>query len=137
MKLKIKYFFVLGDNFFLEMKNSALSNENLSDQKTTERDIKRTESREQTNRFSKRCHIAIFCIIWVATCIPTNIIAAIFYFKTKNLNFSQIGDSSDITLDSFDEFQNISEAHRINASADWEGEVSTRNLTILLSIRLF
>ena len=114
------------------MKNSAVLKENSSDQKTTESNIERSESREETNRCSKNCHIAIFCVIWVAICIPTNIIAAIFFFKTKNLDFSQIGDSSDINLESLDEFQNISEEHRINASADWEEEVTIRDLTLLV-----
>ena len=116
------------------MKSSPLSKENSSDQKTTESDIKRSESREETNRCSKRCHIAIFCVIWAATCIPTNIIAAIFFFKTKNFDFTEIGDSSDINLDSYDGFENVSEEHRKNASAGWEEEVSTRNLTISVSI---
>ena len=116
------------------MKSCPLPQENYSDQKATESDVRRTESRQNTNRFSKRCHIAIFSIIWVATCIPTNIIAAIFFFKTKNFDFTEIGDSTDINLDSYDGFENIPEEHKINASTGWEEEVSTRNLTISVFI---
>ena len=130
----MKRFFFFKLIAFFEMKNSPHSKENSSDQKTTESDIKRSESREESNRCNKRCHIAIFCVIWVATCIPTNIIAAIFFFKTKNFDFTEIGDSSDINLDSYDGFENISEEHKINASTGWEEEVWTRNLTISVFI---
>ena len=116
------------------MKNSAVLKENSSDQKTTESNIERSESREETNRCGKNCQIAIFCVIWVAICIPTNIIAAIFFFKTKNFDFTEIGDSTDINLDSYDGFENIPEEHKINASTGWEEEVSTRNLTISVFI---
>ena len=112
------------------MKNCPLPQENYSDQKTIESDVRRTESRTNTNRFSKRCHIAIFSIIWVATCIPTNIIAAIFFIKTKGIDVSPIRDSPDINIDYHDGSQNISEDHRIKASDDWEEEVRIRNFTI-------
>ena len=84
--------------------------------------LERTKTKNETNQSSKRCRLAIMSTIWIATLIPSNIIAAIFFFKAQNSDFMEIRDSTVLSLDSHNELPHVTEENRKNASSDEKDE---------------
>ena len=113
--------------FFLEMRNLDNS---LPDPCGSETHRERTKTISETNLCSKRFRLAIMYTIWIATLIPSNIIAVIFFFKNINSNSMEIGNSTVIgsphgshshspnSLDSPNGFNHISKEKWKNISSD-------------------
>ena len=99
--------------------------------------LERTKTKNETNQNSKRCRLAIMSIIWIATLIPSNIIAAIFFFKTQNSDFMEIRDSTVLSLDSHSELHHVTEGNRKNASSDEKDEEKPTFIKILVCNGLY
>ena len=99
--------------------------------------LERTKTKNETNQNSKRCRLAIMSIIWIATLIPSNIIAAIFFFKTQDSDFMEIRDSTVLSLDSHSELHHVMEGNRKNASSDEKDEEQPTFIKILVCNGLY
>ena len=92
--------------------------------------LERTKTKNDVSQSSKRCRLAIMSTIWIATLIPSNIIAAIFFFKTQNSEFLEIRDSTVLSLNSHNEFHHTTDENRKNASSNAKDEEKTTFLKI-------
>ena len=112
-------------DFSFEMDVSLPLGENSSLPKN-EASLEKSNSRKGANQNSKRCRFAILGMLWVATCIPSNIIGAIFFYKTQNLpSFQSVrnSDASDLDMNNLIEIPTISSEHVFNTSSDLKDEV--------------
>ena len=80
--------------------------------------LERTNKKNDVSQSSKRCRLAIMSTIWIATLIPSNMIAAIFFFKTQNSEFLEIRDSTVLSLNSHNEFPHATDEDRKNATSN-------------------
>ena len=99
--------------------------------------LERTNKKNDVSQSSKRCRLAIMSTIWIATLIPSNIIAAIFFFKTQNSDFMEIRDSTVLSPDSHSELHHVTEGNRKNASSDEKDEEKPTFIKILVCNGLY
>ena len=76
-----------------KMRSTHAPEEKTSTSLRIESKLNGLKARRRSHQFSRRCRIAIMIMIWIATCIPSNIIAVIFYFKNMNSDSSQMVES--------------------------------------------
>ena len=93
------------------MRSTHVPDENTSPSQMIESELKGPKARRGSRQFSRRCRIAIMIMIWTATCIPSNIIAAIFFFKNMSSDSSQIVDSSVVDIRSHDDHIEIGDGN--------------------------
>ena len=86
-----------------EMRSTYAQEENTPTSQRIESKLKGPKASGGSHQFSRRCRIAIMIMIWIATCIPSNIIAAIFFFKNMSTDSSQLVESPVFDTSSNDE----------------------------------
>ena len=106
----------------LEKNSSGLSGNNIMPE--------RTKTKKETNQGCKRCRLAIMSTVWIAILIPSNVIAAIFFFKTQNSDFLEIKDSTVLSLDNHNELDHVTVEDRKKASSNEKDEEKTIFLKI-------
>ena len=85
------------------MRSTHAPEENTSTSQRIDSKLNGPKARRRSHQFSRRCRIAIMIMIWIATCVPSNIIAAIFFFKNMSTDSSQLEESPVVDTSSHDE----------------------------------
>ena len=85
------------------MRSTHAPEENTSTSQRIDSKLNGPKARRRSHQFSRRFRIAIMIMIWIATCVPSNIIAVIFFFKNMGTDSSQLVESSVVDTSNYDE----------------------------------
>ena len=77
-----------------------------------------TGRRRNSNRYGRGCHLTMMFIVWVAVCVPSNIIGVIFYVKNQNLEDSRLVTKPVLDLDTLEGYKEMKDKHTANFSTE-------------------
>ena len=83
-----------------------------------------TGSRRTTNRYKKLCRLTMMALVWVAACVPSNIIGVIFFFKNQSSENSQLAEIPAFHIDKLEGYKEMSSEKKSNLSTELSDLVS-------------